>query len=90
MKRAKKPSESVFPVLTPYAFKILCKRRRALKLSQQLVADKTGLSRSKVCAMEAGKRPRMSMSEIEIVANVLGMTLQTLLALADQYRLEKA
>ena len=90
MKRAKSPSESVFPVLTPYAFKILRKRRRALKLSQQWVADKAGVSRSKICAMEAGKRPRMSMSEIEDIACVLGMTLHTLLALADQYRLEKA
>lgn len=89
MKRLKESSGSIFPPVTPHVFKILRNRRRALKLSQQFVADKSGLSRTTICEMEQGKRPRMSMAEVEGIANCLGMTLHTLLALADQDRLRR-
>jgi transcriptional regulator with XRE-family HTH domain len=72
--------------LTPWVSKASRKIRLSINLPQQWVADKSGISRCTLSDFERGKRPRLSLYEIERIANTLGVTLHVLLAIADQMR----
>ena len=73
--------------LSPHVHQVLRERRLELRLPQRLVADAVGISRSTLADYERGKRPHLGMLEIERIANTLGMSLITLVALTDQRHL---
>jgi transcriptional regulator with XRE-family HTH domain len=73
--------------LSPHVHEVLRERRLELKLPQRFVADSVGISRTTLADYERGKRPHLGMLEIERIANTLGMSLMTLVALTDQRHL---
>jgi transcriptional regulator with XRE-family HTH domain len=70
--------------LSPHVHEVLREKRLELRLPQRLVAEAVNISRTTLADFERGKRPHLGLLEIERIANTLGMSLITLLALTDQ------
>ena len=84
MTPAESPQTPAFRKLTPYACKRLLAARLQLNLTQAQVAAMAGVSRSTVSDLERGKRLNIGLDHVEAIAHALGMTLITLLSLAEQ------
>lgn len=53
--------------------------RRKLKYSQKMFAEKLNVSQSTIWKLESGKIQSLNMSKLETIANILNVTVDTLL-----------
>lgn len=65
-------------------------KRNELKLSQQALADKSGLSLRSIQNYESGQRHPANISIVKVLANVLGTSYEYLLDDKSQYVIEAA
>ena len=81
-------SDSTAPLrlrqLHPYLGKLIKKLRLKYKLSQQELADKSEVSRSTISRLESGRHRNIGMEHLERIANQLGMSLMTCIAMTVQ------